>query len=421
MIGLGLSIPEVAVRGRSVLTDTWNPLDKTSTLSVSSGNLTITSGGAEGVDQVIRSNTYRSSGLVHAEFTVTNQQSPGLENIAVGFATAAFPTDGSMFLGGNDDGTAVGVWTDGSVWFGDYYTPVFWPNDNLAAQSNGTVFAIEYRFSDKKLFFKNVTRGTHWNDDASADPTTGVGGIDVSGISADPLFLAGDIEINGDALTINTGGSPFAAAPSANFGPWYQAGVSAAKAIVVCDGDSYTHGQTGNTGWPGGLAATLNPMTTVVNVGTAQTSASQLVNFSSVVAPLFLQAFPIAPKIYVTVPSTDDRSPVTLAQMEANAQAIVNLARAAGAEVVIGTLPVFNVSDVTFTLQPSGLAAYNAALLGLAGLRATFDVSGTALGNPANLTNATYFDQSDPIPHPSTSAYNTIWGPLAATAINSLL
>ena len=193
--------------------------------------------------------------------------------------------------------------------------------------------------------------------------------------------------------------------------------------VVVFDGDSYAHGQTGNTGWPGGAIPLLSGVWQSTNLGVnGQTMEQQAANYATNVAPLLGTAAFNPTTVYCTVPSSNDVAPRTAAQMKSDLQTVCSAAKTAGAKVVVGTLPVWNYGSPFTLVDAAARDDFNDFIRHtLTGVEGVFDVAGTPLDDVANLTNPLYFRQPpDLVPHPTTYSYQTIWGPLVAAAIDSV-
>jgi len=79
---------------------------------------------------------------------------------------------------------------------------------------------MEVDFTAQKIWFKNATTGGDWNGSPTANPATGVGGIDISGLTNSPFFICVNLYDLYNTVALNTGNLPWAVTPSSGFGSW---------------------------------------------------------------------------------------------------------------------------------------------------------------------------------------------------------
>jgi hypothetical protein len=181
---------------------TWNPSDKSASVTLSGGNLIATWNGSGGG---ARSTTSKAGGKIYfeAQFTTINASTwVGLAN-----ATSVLTISNSVNV-------------------------VFSQLDGSAVQGNGTTlgqnggflnagqwgsFAID--LTAARFWYR--PNGGLWNNNASNNPATGVGGYSISYLVG-PFFVycgatAGSA---GNAVTLNVGGSSFAFAAPSGFNAW---------------------------------------------------------------------------------------------------------------------------------------------------------------------------------------------------------
>lgn len=204
MLGLGLAIPEIAVR-RSGGGTSWNPADKAANLALSNNNLTLT--GLDGNYGNVRSIAAASSGKRYWEVLAVTSGNPASTVPGFGDASATL----TSFLG--FDGHSVGWAGDGRI-LGNSTTVT---TIQAWAQGNTLCFAIDI---DNALLWCR-TNGGNWNNSGAANPATGTGGISISGmIGSKPWFAIGESLAAPDVVTANFGRSPFAQAAPTGFGTW---------------------------------------------------------------------------------------------------------------------------------------------------------------------------------------------------------
>jgi hypothetical protein len=107
-------------------------------------------------------------------------------------------------------------WSSGNVYInGTVQTTIF-------TSSPGDVVAVADDRTHGKIWFKNLTKATGWNNAAigSQDPANNIGGISTSTLSAGPYFIAQSFNSSGDYSILNAGGSPFVGTIPVGFSAW---------------------------------------------------------------------------------------------------------------------------------------------------------------------------------------------------------
>jgi hypothetical protein len=185
---------------------TWSNTDKTAGLTLSGGNLTVTVGtvaasnGIRSIDRVAGSKFY-------FEVTLTTIGATQGIGIATGgaslsspsfFGTAFVTNNGVCFLNGTNVATGTGAF------------------------SNGQICCLAVDPAAGLIWFRNGAAG-NWNNNASNNPATGVGGFSLatvgiggSAIAAYPFLAFNNSAIN-SAATANFGASAFSGAVPAGF------------------------------------------------------------------------------------------------------------------------------------------------------------------------------------------------------------
>lgn len=183
----------------------WNPADKTGPVTLSGGNLIASFGFGS---SAVRSDFSASTGKFYWEVTYTNRA-----NVAAGIclstsdmlsinATTSFVNDG------------------GSVWVG---------TNNMASlggsYADGWVLCIALDTTADRVWYRNGAAG-QWNGSGTANPATGVGGLDISSFSAGavPIFsYTAYSAAGGGVSTGNFGASAFVGAVPSGFTAGFQA------------------------------------------------------------------------------------------------------------------------------------------------------------------------------------------------------
>jgi len=219
--GLATRLRQAYVRLAANLPRVWDKFsstDKTSTITISNNNLTATCNSAT-VEPQVRSIATRPLGAskVHVEFTITHA-SAATENMALGIASRAEHTF-SNYLG-NSENRSIGIWPKTANT--NVYLNAVATNLGSMGGTSGAVYAMEVDFSAQKIWFKNVTAATGWNNDiiANQNPATATGGISFATMGGSPFCICVEVQALNDAVTINTGATAFATTPSTGFVPW---------------------------------------------------------------------------------------------------------------------------------------------------------------------------------------------------------
>jgi hypothetical protein len=145
---------------------------------------------------------------------------PANEELAIGIASLGSHTITANFTG--EDPVSVALWPHGTTACNAYMNAVATNIGNDLQASTGQVWAmaVDMDASPVKLWWKNITTGTGWNNSGTNDPAAGTGAYTGSGLSGAPYCISVDIYAVTDALTLNAGGSSYAATPPSGFGNW---------------------------------------------------------------------------------------------------------------------------------------------------------------------------------------------------------
>lgn len=205
MLGLDLSLGTKKGLGVGAITYTaWNPNDTSPPyMGFANANLTATLNTTDGFFCGTRSRKAFESGKVYWELTPT-VVNPSILNFA-GISNRNQPLTGNVMIS-----------LDDIAWFG---------NGNVTTQGSGTVviqtwasgntlcFAVDC--GAKLIWFR--TNGGNWNNNASANPATGVGGISFASMNVGPYHATAFYYNLTDSYVANFGASAFAQAKPAGF------------------------------------------------------------------------------------------------------------------------------------------------------------------------------------------------------------
>jgi hypothetical protein len=87
-----------------------------------------------------------------------------------------------------------------------------------AAIANGNFICMAIDL-DAELGWWRVGSG-NWNNNGSANPATGAGGYDISGVVSGSVFPIAESQSSGSSGTLNAGGSAYNQTPPSGFGNW---------------------------------------------------------------------------------------------------------------------------------------------------------------------------------------------------------
>lgn len=183
----------------SIVPGAWNPVDITPTTTLSNGNLTVTA--ASGTSRGVRGTKGLFTGKNYWEGTVVVQTSIA-DLIGIGTFSAPLGVAGgacAVIRGGQ-------VSINGS--FGVSFGPLV----------NGDVIQIASDLDARLIWFRIPRISPNWNANASANPTTNVGGLSISSLVG-ALFPFAGMANAGDSWTANFGATPFANPVPAGFTP----------------------------------------------------------------------------------------------------------------------------------------------------------------------------------------------------------
>jgi len=193
-----------------VATTTWNPADKSASITLDGTNLIATRNSTNNNSyRSVRSVASNASGKKYFEYLWTTAADQGLVGVGdngaflesyLGSSTNSvgwFGTDGNVYRGGGGPAAAIGT-------FG-----------------NGDRISIALDIGNGRIWFRK--NGGNWNNNGSADPATNVGGIDVSGLTG-PFYAAATLYSEGTPGTTygtaNFGASTYAYTVPSGFSNW---------------------------------------------------------------------------------------------------------------------------------------------------------------------------------------------------------
>lgn len=201
------------------MTTTWNPSDKSPSVTLSGGNLVAS---FAGINQGVRAVDRVYTGKYYYETTFTTPANT-LFGLCIG--------DTSLTLLGasNTANRSVILTNGGIVFLFGASTGIF-----LASFSAGGVACTALDATSDRVWFRNGAAGL-WNNSASANPATGIGGLDISALSSGPMGLYPCAQGGGGTgvLTTNFGASAFAGVVPSGFTSGFPDSTTLVNAAVI--------------------------------------------------------------------------------------------------------------------------------------------------------------------------------------------
>lgn len=245
---------------------TLSPIDKSSGITLSNGNLTAT--GAANSNNAVRGIDGQQSGLFYWEVNIGAQW--GSSKIGVAALGAVLTT-------------LDGDWLDAWLWQST-------GSQKLDGSNSGTIdtyststnlqFALKMEPSTGTYLIWARPNGGNWNGSSSNDPATGVGGKDISSIARSGLYPVADIITSGDVCTFNFGDTAFTGTVPSGFTAGWPVNTTTVYGdggAAIASGGSSTLNVTFNTHGGNRLllllinvdASTTGPAKTVTGVATS--------------------------------------------------------------------------------------------------------------------------------------------------------
>jgi hypothetical protein len=197
-------------KGAVVISGEWNPADKTSDITLSSGNSIATKGGVAS-NHGVRSTTSHNSGKIYVEFPTGGRFAGSNTGVGIATISANLTTIGASAVGG------LLVFSSGGAYFnGSALTNV----GNLTGGNIIVSLAID--FTNQKGWFRE--NGGNWNNDviANQNPATNTGGFSIAALfpsnAAYCVFCSNDSGTSGSSTGLST--TSFAYAIPAGFTAW---------------------------------------------------------------------------------------------------------------------------------------------------------------------------------------------------------
>lgn len=185
---------------------TWDAATVTA-VTLSGGNLVATNTGTTSADQGARvaSASGKTSGKYYFELTFTTML--GGVNIGAGIGTTA-----STYTNlGNSATTGVIQYQVGSIYANGSSAGI-----TFGGLSSGTIIEVAADLDNRRIWFR--PHGGNWNNNASYNPATNVGGITIpAGTMAPVCVFGGSVGASGNKFTANFGASAFSGTVPSGF------------------------------------------------------------------------------------------------------------------------------------------------------------------------------------------------------------
>jgi hypothetical protein len=176
---------------------TWNPSDMTSAITLSNGNLTLTTTAT--ANQGIRGTLSRSSGKFYFEYTQL-----AVATISVGIADATHAFTAGLGL----DNVSSGYSTSGVIYYATSSSVV------VATYTVGDVIGVAVDITNRLIYY---AKNGIWQN--GANPSSGTGGLNY--VTAAAVFPAwGMLAASVGSGTLNVGAKAFSYTPPTGFSSW---------------------------------------------------------------------------------------------------------------------------------------------------------------------------------------------------------
>ena len=183
----------------------WNASDKSAGMTLSNGSLEAAGGGSGEVG--VRSTNSYTSGKCYFEYPVITALVGGGSAVGIANSLAVLTTMGSAAAN-------AALCFDGVIYVSGSNTGI-----NIGA-IQGASMQVAVDLGAELIWMRNA--GGTWNNSGTANPATGVGGIDISGcFTANTTAAYAAFVANGASdITVNFGATAFAYTIPAGFSRW---------------------------------------------------------------------------------------------------------------------------------------------------------------------------------------------------------
>jgi hypothetical protein len=205
--------------------DAWNVNDKSTGVTLSNGDKTATTSNGSQYLRSTQGNPSATAAKLYAEF----KKELGTSSLTVGFADGDSTLANAAALAATLNINHLSQ-NGGKIFINSVDTGV-----NIGTFANGDVACGAWDTSAKLVWFRK--NGGLWNNSATADPATGVGGISFPTPPTNSKLL-GVIINSGDSLSVRTEVADYTLAPPIGFKSWMGEIIPTAGAWNVSDKDA---------------------------------------------------------------------------------------------------------------------------------------------------------------------------------------
>lgn len=189
-------------------TNSFDPSNSRGGLTLSNGNLTVSSTTVNASGAIARTLRYGFQQSTYNEFKFTAIGSAG--GSGVGIINANQDPHLGHYLGDTGN-NSLGYYGDGSVFLNNALLT------SLSAYTTNDVISMHVNPTLKRIWFRK--NAGNWNNNASANPDTGTLGIDISALGS-PVYPAIDVESATGVCVANFGATAYAQTPTVTAGNW---------------------------------------------------------------------------------------------------------------------------------------------------------------------------------------------------------
>jgi len=169
-------------------------------------NLTATN--TSNATAAVRSTTAQSTGKFYVEFLIGSTFSGS--NAAVGMANS---TQSLSAFFGSSGNNSFGYFANGNIYLNGGFTTT------IQTYSTGHRIAMAVDVGAEKVWFKNLTTSSNWNNSGTDNPATGTGGFSFAAATGS-YFVGGSTSNTNDQFTVNFGASSFTGSLPSGFSAW---------------------------------------------------------------------------------------------------------------------------------------------------------------------------------------------------------
>lgn len=216
----------------------------------------------------VRSTSFRRTGKYYVEYVVSNPAA----GIVTGLLNGALDLVGTSTFPGAAGNNGYGYFSSGGLYRNGAAVVA------MPSLASGDRVSVAVDLDNMRIWFRKTTGD--WNLNASADPATNTGGLDLTGLAA-PYYMGTCVTVPGEIVTMNFGASAFTYAVPSGFTAWDDGVVR----MLWNNSDDLLAQDPANgvggydiSGVTGALAPTLASVTNALQSGFGYFAAADLAN-----------------------------------------------------------------------------------------------------------------------------------------------